>query len=119
MKIIVQKLNSTLITVASAYLSCNMYLISQVHFRCRIIKLLPQQETIFMKLSKLKLIMKLMLSEKYFRDVTCGIKSALGVRLIKLLSTLVVLDLQLYFRSFRIDGNTTKIIHINTENEAT
>ena len=73
-----------------------MYLIKQVYFSCRIVKLLPQQEDILMKISESVLLIKLDLSEKFLRKILHTRKIALGIGIMKLSIIIAILAIKLY-----------------------
>ena len=52
------KLKNMPILVVNSYVFYNMYLTKQVYFRCGIIKLIPQQEEILLKIYKPVLLKK-------------------------------------------------------------
>ena len=63
------RLRSTLIPIVNAYVFFNMCLITQVHFECEIIVLLPKQEEMLMKISEFVLLRKLGLSKRFPRSI--------------------------------------------------
>ena len=111
------KLRNTPVSIGNSYLFYNMYLTTQVYFGCGIVKLLPQQERILMKLSKRVLVKKIGLGENFPREVLYSRKSALGVGLLKPTTVLAILSMKLYVGHMRMEDQMSKMIRIIQENE--
>ena len=73
-----------------------MCLTKKVYFGCRIIKLIPKQEEILMKIYKLVLLVKLDLSKKFPRNILYTRKIALEVGIMKPSIIIAVLAIKLY-----------------------
>ena len=95
------KLERVLLSIVNAHMYYNMYLIKKVYFGCDIMKLMPNQEKILMKISEKVLLKKMGLSEKFLRMMLYARKSALGVGLIKPSTMVLILLLKLYVEHVR------------------
>ena len=92
----IHKLKNIIIITSIIYVFYNMYLIKKVYFRCKIVKLILQQENILIKISKTVLFVKLGLSKKFPRKMLYTRKSTLGISLIRSSTILAILTLKLY-----------------------
>ena len=110
---VMSKLRSTPITISNIYVYFNMYLITHVYFGCGVISLTPKQEQLLMKISKITLLRKVGLSEKFLRKILYARKLQLGVGILKPSTILTILSLKLYLGHRRNQDDISKQIIIN------
>ena len=113
---VICKLKNITIILSNAYVFYNMYLTKKVYFGCRIIKLLPQQEEMLIKIYEPVLLVKLGLSKKFLRRMLYARILALGVGIMKLSIIIAILAIKLYLDYIRSKDRIAQIIEINKEN---
>ena len=116
MKQVIEKLKHTTITTPVAYVYYNMYLLTKVYFRCRIMKITDKQEEHLMKIYKLIILKKLGFSIKFPCNVLYTRKSALGIGIIKPSTAIEILAPKQYIGHKRMKTNLALTIDINKEN---
>ena len=80
-----------------------MYLIKKVYFGYGIIKIIPKQEEILMRISEPVILVKLELNKKFPRIILYTRKIALGIEIMKLSTIIVLLVIKLYLEHKRAD----------------
>lgn len=110
------KFCSTTISVPNTYVFFNMCLITQVCFGCGIIILTLKEEEMLMKISKLMLLGKLGLSDRFLRKILHTRKSELRVGIIKLSTAIAIFLLKSYFSHKRKEDRISNTIAINKRN---
>ena len=110
------KLKNTIITVSTASMYYNMYLIKKVYYGGGIFSINNRQEKILKNIYESVILNKMGLSEKFLRKILYTRKLALGVGLMAPTTIMYVLAMKLYVGYNRGEIRVSKMIKINKEN---
>ena len=91
---VMSKLRSTPLSITNTYVYFNIYLIKQVYFGSGVLNLNPKQEEELMKISKVTLLRRLGLSERFPRKILYTKKSQLGVGILKPSTIIIILSMK-------------------------
>ena len=117
MKVVVNHLKNIIISISTALIYYNMYLIKKVYFGYSIVSISKKQEEMLKKIYEPVILRKMGLSEKFLRCVLYSRRTVLGIGLMFLRMIMDILALKLYVGHNRMESEVARMIKVNEKNE--